>query len=239
VAKRRRYAAPNRRRWRRRHWRRRRYSNRRGHRTNRVYRMRFVRMYRQECAGSGDVNLKFGSDGVNIMLDDFLDWGSINWRLPFEDYRIRLAKFEMRPLNENWGSWHGIGTNVPIQDNHLEDFFKKTGMTADPLANWDGARQWDLRKGFKRLFRPRPQLSITDTDAGNVTAALWLNNPRSAWIPLMKKNDQNLPSPGTRVKHYGLGISWPQPHDAILYHAKVTIYVEFRQMNLTHLSSPK
>lgn len=201
--------------------------------------MKFVRMFRFELSGTGKTDLTYATDGLNVMLDDFLDWGTINWRLPFEDYRIRLAKVEMRPLDEDWYKWQGIGHNVPIQDNHLEDFLVKKNLEADPLANWDGARQWDLRKGFKRLFRPRPQLEITQTDAANVTAALWLSNPRAFWIPLMKKNDQNLPSSGTRVKHYGLGISWPEPHDHILYHGKMTIYVEFRQMNLTHLATPK
>lgn len=236
--------APGRRRYRRRHWRRRRRripANRRGNRTNRIYRFRFVREFSQILPkGTGGTSLSFGTDGVNIILDDFLDWGTINWRLPFEDYRIRLAKVEMRPLNESWEEWKGFGHQVPIQDQHLEDFFKKTKLDADPLANWDGARKWDLRLGFKRLFKPRPQLSVTDTDASNVTAALWLNSPKSLWIPLMKKNDQQLPSSGTRVKHYGLAFSYPEPSpNQMDYQVKVTIYVEFRQMNLTHLAVPK
>ncbi|ABI54258.1 capsid protein [Finch circovirus] len=225
-------------RMRRRHWRRRRRipANRRGHRTNRIYRIKLVRQYQQilgkaENAGA----FRFGTDGVTIILKDFFPEGK---ELPFEDYRIRLAKVEGIPRREDWTHWEGAGVTVPIQDQHLRDFFKKTRLTVDPLANWDGARKWTLRKGFKRLFRPRPQLSVTDTDTANTTAALWLNNPRGAWIPLMKKGETTASTTsGTRVNHYGLAFSFPEPWPADFeMQIKATIYVEFRQLNMTHMN---
>ncbi|AMS38769.1 capsid protein [Zebra finch circovirus] len=223
---------------RRRHWRRRRRlpTNRRGHRTNRIYRLRLVRQYIQMLPkAEKTTNLTFGTDGVTILLKDFIMDERV---LPFEDYRIRLAKVEAVPRNEDWTHWQGAGHTVPIQDSHLGDFFKKTKLQTDPLANWDGARKWNLRKGFKRLFRPRPQLSITDTDAANTPAAMWLNNPRSAWIPLRRRGETTYQTSGTRVNHYGLAFSFPEPTpNEYMFQVKVTIYVEFRQMSLTHLES--
>lgn len=133
--------------------------------------------------------------------------------------------------------WKGIGHTCLIQDPRLSKFVKKTGLASDPLANWDGARTWDLRRGFKRLLTPRPQLTFSDLSTANEIAYTWLTNPRAAWIPLQLNEQQIKPE---KVKHYGLAFSYPQPSpDDMNYEVIITGYFQFRQFAWTGVNDPQ
>lgn len=199
--------------------------NRRGHRLNRIYLFRFRRQFTVDFASKTDPQ-KWASDFFTFNLNDFIGQEGIPAAWPFEDYRINLAKVVLRPEGVTTTIARGWGYTVPVQDARVKDL-KLQDQTQDPLANWDGARAWNLIRGFKRLVRPKPQLTISDMTASNFSASMWLNSSRSGWLPLqMPAGTQR---DGTRVVHYGLAFSYPSPGQALRYIVEITIYVTFRQ----------
>ncbi|AHX56389.1 putative capsid protein [Beak and feather disease virus] len=226
---RRRYARPQyRRRHIRRYRRRRRYFRRRRFSTNRIYTLRLTRQFKfqimKQSTQTG--NLIFNSDYVTFALSDFLTNTPNPPTLNFEDYRIKLAKIEMRPT---WGHYtiqgDGFGHTAVIQDSRISKFKTVADQTQDPLAPFDGAKKWYVSKGFKRLLRPKPQITIDDLTTANQSAALWLNTARTGWIPLQGGPN----AAGTKVRHYGIAFSFPQPEQTITYVTKLTLYVQLRQ----------
>ncbi|ADN80871.1 coat protein [Beak and feather disease virus] len=226
---RRRYARPYyRRRHFRRYRRRRRHLRRRRFTTNRIYTLRLTRQFKfqiqKQTTSTG--NLIFNSDYITFALSDFLTNTPNPTTLNFEDYRIKLAKMEMRPT---WGHYtiaaDGFGHTAIIQDSRITKFKTTADQTQDPLAPLDGAKKWYVSRGFKRLFRPKPQITINDLATANQSAALWLNSARTAWIPLQGGPN----AAGAKVKHYGIAFSFPQPQQTITYVTKLTLYVQFRQ----------
>ncbi|AKO63047.1 capsid protein [Beak and feather disease virus] len=219
-------------RYRRRHIRRyrprRRYFRRRRFSTNRIYTLRFKRQFKFEIAKQTTQTgqLIWNSDYVTFTLDDFLTNTPNPSALNFEDYRIKLAKMEMRPT---WGHYsiatEGFGHTAVIQDSRITKFKTTADQTQDPLAAFDGSKKWYISRGFKRLLRPKPQLTINDLNTANQSAALWLNSVRTGWIPLQGGPN----TAGPKVKHYGLAFSFPQPEIPIPYVYQLTIYVQFRQ----------
>ncbi|AIT52901.1 capsid protein [Beak and feather disease virus] len=226
---RRRYARPYyRRRHIRRYRRRRRYFRRRRFTTNRIYTLRLKRQFKFEIRANttSPGNVIWNSDYITFTLSDFITNTPNPQNLNFEDYRIKLAKMEMRPT---WGHYticsDGFGHTAVIQDSRITKFKTTRDQQQDPLAPFDGARKWYLAKGFKRLLRPKPQITIEDLSTANQSAALWLNSTRTGWIPLQGGPNQA----GVNVKHYGLAFSFPQPKLAITYECQLTLYVQFRQ----------
>ncbi|AUL80752.1 capsid protein [Beak and feather disease virus] len=226
---RRRYARPHyRRRHIRRFRRRRRYFRRRRFSTNRIYTLRLTRQFKfqiqKQTTSTG--NLIFNSDYITFALSDFLTNTPNPQTLNFEDYRIKLAKMEMRPT---WGHYtiaaDGFGHTAIIQDSRITKFKTTADQTQDPLAPFDGAKKWYVSRGFKRLLRPKPQITINDLATANQSAALWLNSARTGWIPLQGGPN----AAGAKVKHYGIAFSFPQPEQTITYITKLTLYVQFRQ----------
>ncbi|AUL80734.1 capsid protein [Beak and feather disease virus] len=226
---RRRYARPHyRRRHIRRFRRRRRYFRRRRFTTNRIYTLRLTRQFKfqiqKQTTSSG--NLIFNSDYITFALSDFLTNTPNPQTLNFEDYRIKLAKMEMRPTwNHDTIAADGFGHTAIIQDSRITKFKTTADQTQDPLAPFDGAKKWYVSKGFKRLLRPKPQITINDLATANQSAALWLNSARTGWIPLQGGPN----AAGAKVKHYGIAFSFPQPQQTITYMTKLTLYVQFRQ----------
>ncbi|AHX56445.1 putative capsid protein [Beak and feather disease virus] len=226
---RRRYARP----YRRRHIRRYRYRQRRRHfrrrrfTTNRLYTIRLKREFKfdinKQTTQTGQII--WNSDYVTFALSDFLTGPNpTGW--PFEDYRIKLAKMEMKPTwGHSYTNSEGFGHTAVIQDSRISKFKTSADQTQDPLAPFDGARKWYLNKGFKRLLRPKPQLTINDLTTVNQSATLWLNSTRTGWIPLQGGPN----TAGTKVRHYGLAFSFPQPQTKITYECILTVYVQFRQ----------
>ncbi|AFL02434.1 capsid protein, partial [Beak and feather disease virus] len=207
---------------RRRHFRRRRFT------TNRIYTLRLTRQFqfqiRKQTTSPG--KLIFNSDYITFALSDFLTNTPNPQTLNFEDYRIKLAKMEMRPLSGHYTiAADGFGTTAIIQDSRITKFKTIADQTQDPLAPFDGAKKWYLSRGFKRLLRPKPQITINDLATANQSAALWLNSARTGWIPLQGGPN----AAGANVKHYGLAFSFPQPQQTIIYMTKLTLYVQFRQ----------
>ncbi|AIT52899.1 capsid protein [Beak and feather disease virus] len=226
---RRRYARPYyRRRHIRRYRRRRRYFRRRRFTTNRIYTLRLKRQFKFEIRANttSPGNVIWNSDYITFTLSDFITNTPNPQNLNFEDYRIKLAKMELRPT---WGHYsfssEGFGHTAVIQDSRLTKFKTTADQQQDPVAPFDGARKWYLAKGFKRLLRPKPQITIEDLSTANQSAALWLNSTRTGWIPLQGGPNQA----GVNVKHYGLAFSFPQPKLAITYECQLTLYVQFRQ----------
>ncbi|AFM55179.1 capsid protein, partial [Beak and feather disease virus] len=226
---RRRIARPRyRRRHIRRYRRRRSYFRRRRFTTNRIYTLRLKRQFKFEIAKqtTSTGNLIWNSDYITFTLSDFLNNKPNPPTLNFEDYRIKLAKMEMRPT---WGYYsiatEGFGHTAVIQDSRITKFKTTADQTQDPLAPFDGAKKWYLSRGFKRLLRPKPQLTINDLSTANQSAALWLNSVRTGWIPLQGGPN----TAGPNVKHYGLAFSFPQPEKPIPYVCQLTLYVQFRQ----------
>ncbi|AID53194.1 capsid protein [Beak and feather disease virus] len=226
---RRRYTRPHyRRRHFRRYRRRRRYFRRRRFTTNRIYTLRLTRQFkfqiRKQTTSTG--NVIWNSDYITFALSDFLTGTPNPQTLNFEDYRIKLAKIEMRPT---WGHYtiaaDGFGHTAVIQDSRITKFKTTADQTQDPLAPFDGAKKWYLSKGFKRLLRPKPQITINDLATANQSAALWLNSARTGWIPLQGGPN----AAGAKVKHYGIAFSFSQPEQLITYITKLTLYVQFRQ----------
>ncbi|BAG55235.1 capsid protein [Beak and feather disease virus] len=212
----------------RRYRRRRRYFRRRRFTTNRIYTLRFKRQFKFEIRANttSPGNVIWNSDYITFALADFITNTPNPQNLNFEDYRIKLAKMEMRPT---WGHYsissEGFGHTAVIQDSRITKFKTTADQTQDPLAPFDGARKWYLAKGFKRLLRPKPQITIEDLTTANQSAALWLNSTRTGWIPLQGGPNQA----GVKVRHYGLAFSFPQPKLAITYECQLTLYVQFRQ----------
>ncbi|QGM50354.1 capsid protein, partial [Penguin circovirus] len=206
-------------------------SNRRGHRTNRIYLFRFKRQFEFNLSKETTPGqLEFDSDYLTFTLNDFIGVEGVPQQWPFEDYRIPLAKVELKLRGDMMTIGHGIGHTVPIQDSRIRDF-KLKNQKQDPLANWDGARQWLPNRGFKRIVRPKPQITVQDLTATNLTGSLFLNSSRSGWLPLQLPNGTT--RDGAKIVHYGLAWSWPQPVKDLTYMAEVTIYVTFRQMAST------
>ncbi|AHX56480.1 truncated putative capsid protein [Beak and feather disease virus] len=170
--------------------------------------------------------LIFNSDYITFALSDFLTNTPNPPTLNFEDYRIKLAKMEMRPT---WGHYtiqgDGFGHTTVIQDSRITKFKTRADQTQDPLAPFDGAKKWYVSRGFKRLLRPKPQITLDDLTTANQSAALWLNSARTGWIPLQGGPN----AAGTKVRHYGIAFSFPQPEQTITYVTKLTLYVQFRQ----------
>ncbi|AHC70199.1 putative capsid protein [Beak and feather disease virus] len=225
---RRRYARPYRRRHIRRYRRRRRHFRRRRFTTNRVYTLRFKREFKftiqKQTTATG--TMIWNSDYVTFSLSDFLTNTPNPQSLNFEDYRIKLAKIEMRPTyGYSYTNSEGFGHTAIIQDSRISKFKTTADQTQDPLAPFDGSKKWYLNRGFKRLLRPKPQITINDLAAANQSAALWLNSARTGWIPL--QGGPNLA--GAKVRHYGLAFSFPQPNVPINYQTILTLYVQFRQ----------
>ncbi|AHC70205.1 putative capsid protein [Beak and feather disease virus] len=226
---RRRYTRPYyRRRHIRRYRRRRRHFRRRRFTTNRVYTIRLKRQFKfqiqKQTTSTG--NVIWNSEYITFTLSDFLTNTPNPPTLNFEDYRIKLAKMEMRPT---WGHYtiqsQGFGHTAVIQDYRITKFKTTADQTQDPLAPFDGAKKWYVSRGFKRLLRPKPQITINDLATANQSAALWLNGTRTGWIPL-----QGGPNgAGASIKHYGLAFSFPQPDETITYVCMLTLYVQFRQ----------
>nr|UBV61963.1 capsid protein [Pigeon circovirus]UBV61965.1 capsid protein [Pigeon circovirus] len=207
------------------------------HRTNRVYLFR-LRRKEKITLSSATNDFKFGTDVFTFKLADVLT-ATLNaptLKVPFEDYQIPLVKVEMRPLGVSVTTWKGFGHTVAIQDARLSTFAKKTDLFTDPLMDFDGAKKWDLRKGFKRLIRPRPQLTITDMATANQYASTWFSNQRNMWIPLQLSSNQWAPA---KVNFYGLAFSYLQPQpDPMYYEAEITYYIKFRQFAWTALNVP-
>ncbi|ABO65372.1 capsid protein [Beak and feather disease virus] len=226
---RRRYARPQyRRRHIRRYRRRRRHFRRRRFSTNRIYTLRFTRQFQfkinKQTTSVG--NLIFKADYITFALDDFLQAVPNPHALNFEDYRIKLAKMEMRPTGGHYTlQSEGFGHTAVIQDSRITKFKTTADQTQDPLAPFDGAKKWFVSRGFKRLLRPKPQITIEDLNTSNQSAALWLNSARTGWIPLQGGPN----AAGTKVRHYGIAFSFPQPEQTITYVTKLTLYVQFRQ----------
>ncbi|AGC55179.1 capsid protein [Beak and feather disease virus] len=227
---RRRYTRPHyRRRHFRRYRRRRRYFRRRRFTTNRIYTLRLTRQFKfqilKQTTSTG--NVIWNSDYVTFTLSDFLENTPNPQTLNFEDYRIKLAKIEMRPT---WGHYtiaaDGFGHTAVIQDSRITKFKTTTDQTQDPLAPFDGAKKWYLSRGFKRLLRPKPQITINDLATANQSAALWLNSARTGWIPLLG----GPATAGTKVKRYGIAFSFSQPDQLITFITKLTVNVQFRQV---------
>ncbi|AOT22423.1 ORF2 [Beak and feather disease virus] len=226
---RRRYVRPYyRRRHIRRYRRRRRYFRRRRFTTNRIYTLRLKRQFKFEIRANttSPGNVIWNSDYITFALSDFITNTPNPQNINFEDYRIKLAKMEMRPT---WGHYsissEGFGHTAVIQDSRITKFKTTADQQQDPVAPFDGARKWYLAKGFKRLLRPKPQITIEDLTTANQSAALWLNSTRAGWIPLQGGPNQA----GVKVRHYGLAFSFPQPKLAITYECQPTLYVQFRQ----------
>nr|QED90390.1 Cap [Beak and feather disease virus] len=226
---RRRYARPYyRRRHIRRYRRRRRYFRRRRFSTNRIYTLRLKRQFKFEIRANttSPGNVIWNSDYITFALSDFITSTPNPPNLNLEDYRIKLAKMEMRPTRGHYSiSSEGFGHTAVIQDSRITKFKTTADQQQDPLAPFDGARKWYLAKGFKRLLRPKPQITIEDLTTANQSAALWLNSTRTGWIPLQGGPNQA----GVKVRHYGLAFSFPQPKLAITYECQLTLYVQFRQ----------
>ncbi|ADY62620.1 CP [Beak and feather disease virus] len=211
----------------RRYRRRRRYFRKRRFSTNRIYTLRFKRQFKfqilKQTTQPG--NLIWNSDYITFALSDFLNTPNPP-TLNFEDYRIKLAKMEMRPT---WGHYtispEGFGHTAVIQDSRIMKFKTTADQSQDPVAPFDGAKKWYVSRGFKRLLRPKPQITIDDLTTANQSAALWLNSARTGWIPLQGGPN----AAGAKVKHYGLAFSFPQPEVTITYVCMLTLYVQFRQ----------
>ncbi|ADY62634.1 CP [Beak and feather disease virus] len=227
--RRRRYARPYyRRRHIRRYRRRRRYFRKRRFSTNRIYTLRLKRQFKfeilKQTTQAGQVI--WNSDYITFSLSDFLATNPNPHTLNFEDYRIKLAKMELRPT---WGHYtisaDGFGHTAVIQDSRITKFKTTADQSQDPVAPFDGAKKWYLSRGFKRLLRPKPQITIDDLTTSNQSAALWLNSARTGWIPLQGGPN----AAGANVKHYGLVFSFPQPEVKISYVCELTLYVQFRQ----------
>ncbi|AFM55199.1 capsid protein, partial [Beak and feather disease virus] len=227
---RRRYARPY---YRRRHirryrLRRRRHFRRRRFTTNRIYTLRFKRQFKFQINKNTTQpsNVIWNSDYITFTLSDFLTNTPNPPTLNFEDYRIKLAKMEMRPT---WGHYtnssDGFGHTAVIQDSRITKFKTTADQTQDPLAPFDGSKKWFISRGFKRLLRPKPQITINDLSTANQSAALWLNSVRTGWIPLQGGPN----AAGPNVKHYGLAFSFQQPEVTITYVCQLTLYVQFRQ----------
>ncbi|AKP92795.1 capsid protein, partial [Beak and feather disease virus] len=208
--------------------RRRRYFRRRRFTTNRIYTLRLKRQFKFEIRANttSPGNVIWNSDYITFTLSDFITNTPNPQNLNFEDYRIKLAKMDMRPT---WGHYsissEVFGHTAVIQDSRITKFKTTADQQQDPVAPFDGARKWYLAKGFKRLLRPKPQITIEDLSTANQSAALWLNSTRTGWIPLRGGPNQA----GVNVKHYGLAFSFPQPKLAITYECQLTLYVQFRQ----------
>ncbi|AGC55157.1 capsid protein [Beak and feather disease virus] len=212
----------------RRYRRRRRYFRRRRFTTNRIYTIRLKRQFKftiqKQTTSAG--NMIWNSDYITFTLSDFMTNTPNPPTLNFEDYRIKLAKMELRPTDGHYTiDSAGFGHTAVIQDSRITKFKTTADQTQDPLAPFDGAKKWYLSKGFKRLLRPKPQITIQDLSTANQSAALWLNSVRTGWIPLQGGPN----SAGTNVKHYGLAFSFPQPDKRIDYVCMLTLYVQFRQ----------
>nr|QIC49927.1 capsid protein [Beak and feather disease virus] len=208
--------------------RRRRYFRRRRFTTNRIYTLRLKRQFKftiqKQTTAAG--TMIWNSDYITFTLSDFMTNTPNPPTLNFEDYRIKLAKVEMRPTNGHYTiASAGFGHTAVIQDSRITKFKTTADQTQDPLAPFDGAKKWYLSKGFKRLLRPKPQITINDLSTANQSAALWLNSVRTGWIPLQGGPN----AAGTNVKHYGLAFSFPQPDLLIDYVCMLTLYVQFRQ----------
>ncbi|AHH31405.1 capsid protein [Columbid circovirus] len=211
--------------------------NLRGHRrSSRIYYFRLRRKDKITLTQAQN-DFKFGTGIFTFKLADVLTVGinAPTLKVPFEDYQIPLVKVEMRPLGVDITTWKGFGHTVPMYDARLKTFQGQTDLGDDPLMDFDGARKWDLRKGFKRLIRPRPQLTIADLATANQTAATWFSG-RNQWIPLQVSGNSLFPQ---KVNHYGLAFSYLQPQpDPMYYECEVTFYVKFRQFAWTTLNVP-
>nr|AYC54527.1 capsid protein [Pigeon circovirus] len=211
---------------------------RRGHRSsNRVY---YFRLRRKDkiTLPTNATDFKFGTGIFTFKLADVLTVGNNapTLKVPFEDYQIPLVKVEMRPIGAQITTWKGFGHTVPMYDARLKTFQQVTDRGDDPLMDFDGARKWDLRKGFKRLIRPKPQLTISDLATANQTAATWFTNTRNQWIPLQIATGQWAPQ---KVNFYGLAFSYLQPQpESMYYEAEITYYIKFRQFAWTALNVP-
>nr|QJI53393.1 MAG: capsid protein [Circoviridae sp.] len=120
----------------------------------------------------------------------------------------------------------GFGHVVNIQDSRIKLFKTTQVQPQDPIAPFDGAKKWFLRKGFKKFCRPKAQLTISDLIDANTTASMFLASQRGGWIPMIP---QTTNGNGRAVMHYGVAWSWPTPNTDIEYLVNVTIYVQFRQ----------
>ncbi|ARI44344.1 capsid protein [Pigeon circovirus] len=210
---------------------------RRGHRAaSRIYYFRLRRKDKITLPKATN-DFKFGTGIFTFKLADVLTVGlnAPTLKVPFEDYQIPLVKVDMRPIGHNIMEAKGFGHTVPIYDARLKTFQQQVDLGDDPLMDFDGARKWELRKGFKRLIRPRPQLTITDLATANQVAATWFSG-RNQWIPLQTSGSSLFPQ---KVNYYGLAFSYLQPApDAMNYEVEVTYYVKFRQFAWTTLNVP-
>nr|AYC54540.1 capsid protein [Pigeon circovirus] len=210
---------------------------RRGHRSsNRVY---YFRLRRKDkiTLPTNATDFKFGTGIFTFKLADVLTVGNNapTPKVPSEDYQIPLVKVEMRPIGAEITTWKGFGHPVLMYDARLKTFQQVPDRGDDPLMDFDGARKWDVRKGFKRLIRPRPQLTIADLATANQSAATWFSG-RNQWNPLQVSGNSLFPQ---KVNHYGLAFSYLQPQpDPMYYECEVTFYVKFRQFAWTTLNVP-
>ncbi|ARE29795.1 putative capsid protein [Beak and feather disease virus] len=219
-------------RYRRRHIRRyrplRTYPGRRRFSTNRIYGFRLKRLFKFEIRKQATQpgNLIQQADYVTFTLENYLSNTPTPSALTLGNHRIKLAKMEMKPPRGQYTiQSQGLGHTALIQDCRITKFKTSADQTQDPLAPFDGAKKWYVSKGFKRLLRPKPQITINDLATANQSAALWLNSTRTGWIPLQGGPD----GAGASIKHYGLAFSFPQPDETITYVCMLTLYVQFRQ----------
>lgn len=183
---------------------------------------------------------KFGwnTDHVHFQLSEFLPpKGTIY----FQDYRIKLAKIVVREVNtvfsqreETYGHHaldldgmdEGTGTvkrwdgdpNVITPSN--ED---PSPLVSDPLVNRSSAKLWNVRRGFKRIFKPVFQTQGAAKN-GAAISTYWNRANRHAWIPTT--------TTGIQVPHQGVSISVRETDTPILTQYFLTIYVQFREFDL-------
>lgn len=113
---------------------------------------------------------------------------------------------------------------MPIKDQSIKRW-KLVNCPDDPLANFDGAKRWNLTKGFKKLIRPLPMTSVSEAQIANGRADYADFNQRSKWIPLQKDNLYD----NQRVSWHGLAYSFNHPYEQVEYNVEITLYVKFKQ----------
>lgn len=195
--------------------------------------------------GQANTTLGWNLDHQYFTLEEFIKeskradpmplYTSTHWP-PFRYYRIKKivvkGRWINKPLTEIENVYGFTALDLDGEDEGRGDTSRSTldpkttepnegPLTYDPLMNRSSRKAFNARSGFKRIFRPKPQLLATLREGHGMFSYIFKSNP---WVSTAM---------GSGVHWQGLSISMRQAilNTPIQMQYDIDAYIEFKEFD--------
>ncbi|QGM49343.1 capsid protein [Elk circovirus Banff/2019] len=186
-------------------------------RKNGIFNTRLSRNIQLNVPGTG-TQPSWYVDKVRANIGEFLPPTTSIYNplpFPFMYYRIRKLKVEFFPRSPITATQRGVGSTAIILDGAYRDTVSAAAF--DPYINYSSRRVFKTPlKYHSRYFTPKPILGGTEAFQPN-------NKRNQLWLQL---------DPQVNLDHNGLGFAIANTENPQIYTIRLTIYVQFRELNL-------